>query len=77
MMDGHGDGRLKRSGTIWNDLERSETKRNEVEQMVTGRSRFPLKTKDSLYLFLGVLFLGLSLLGLTLFDLKLFGKSER
>jgi hypothetical protein len=34
----HGDGQLKRSGAFW----------NEVKQLVTGRSRLPLKTKDSL-----------------------------
>jgi hypothetical protein len=41
VMDGHDDGRLKRSGTIWNGPVRNETKWNK-------RSRFPLKTKDSL-----------------------------
>ncbi len=56
VMDGHGDGRSKRSGTVRNDLELSEnigqghvtvTSRH---GHVTSRSRFRLKTKDSLYL---------------------------
>ncbi len=37
----------ERSGTDRNDL-----KRNKVEQLVTGRSRFPPKTKVSLYVLL-------------------------
>jgi len=48
---GHGDGRSRwwTVETVRNDQERSETKWNEVKQLVTGRSRFLLKTKDSLY----------------------------
>ena len=59
---GHGDGRsrwwtvetvwndLEQSGTKWNETKRSETKRNEVKRSITVTGRFPLKTKDSLYL---------------------------
>ncbi len=39
---GNGDGRSKRSGTIWNGSERSGTvlnDLNEVKNLVTGRSR--------------------------------------
>ena len=39
MMDGHGNGRSKRSGTIWNGTERFGTIWNEVKNLVTGRSR--------------------------------------
>jgi hypothetical protein len=39
MIDGHGNGRSKRSGTVRNDLERFGTIWNEVKNLVTGRSR--------------------------------------
>jgi hypothetical protein len=43
---GHGDGRLKRSGTIWNEVKRSGTDRNEVKRNETvdhGHGTFPAK----------------------------------
>ena len=36
VFSGHGDGRLKRSGTIWNEMKRSET----VDH---GHGTFPAK----------------------------------